>query len=139
MTSFPRRGNLSALDVLIFALPMIAQAPGTGAIKGSVYDSSGLPIAHAHLLVINESTQASRVVDTASSGFFVVSLLAPGSYSVTVQQTGFESKEERKVGVGAGDTTTLDVRLSIARQNDTVQVNAVTELAQTQARHWAVQ
>ena len=133
MISFLRGNNLAALAILIFAVPMIAQAPGTGAIKGTVYDPSGLPIAHAHLLVVNESTQASRAVDTAAGGYFAVPLLAPGSYSVTVQQTGFESEEEHKVVVGAGETTTLDVRLSIARQNDTVEVNAVTELAQTQS------
>ena len=133
MINFLRGNNLAALAILISAAPMIAQAPGTGAIQGTVYDPSGLPIAHAHLLVVNDSTQASRTVDTAAGGYFAVTLLAPGSYSVTVQLTGFESEEEHKVGVGAGETTTLDVRLSIARQKDTVQVNAVTELAQTQS------
>ena len=117
MINFLRGNNLAALAILMSAAPMIAQAPGTGAIKGTVYDPSGLPIAHAHLLVVNESTQASRTVDTAAGGYFAVTLLAPGSYSVTVQQTGFESKEEHKVGVGAGETTTLE-RQAIDRETE---------------------
>ena len=132
MTNYCRHNRFNLLALVIFSVPALAQAPGTGAIKGSVHDASGLLVAHAHLLVVNESTQTSRTVDTGSDGLFAALLLPPGNYSLSVQEPGFEGKEAHQIVVIAGETTSLDLALSIARQNDTVRVAAVTEMVQSQ-------
>ena len=70
------------------------QTPGTGAIKGSVLDPAGLPVANAHVLLVNESTKTSRAVDTTSEGLFTASLLSPGDYSIKVERPGLEGEPE---------------------------------------------
>lgn len=121
-------GSIAALLTLASA----AQNPGTGAIKGSVYDPSGLPIVGSHVLIVNESTHAQRSVETTTDGLFTASLLSPGSYTVTVRQPGFEEKDAHAVVVSVGDTSSLIVTLSIAKTGSSVEVTAKTELLQTQ-------
>jgi hypothetical protein len=127
-----RRAALLLTTTVALAALAIAQAPGTGAIKGRVYDPAGSPVSGAHLLVVNESTEASRVVDAAADGLFIAPLLNPGSYTIRIQQPGFEVMEVRKVQVSVGESTPLNLTLALARQNQTVEVNATTELAQVQ-------
>ena len=74
-------GRLHAVlaSALILAVSASGQTPGTGAIKGNVFDPAGLPIAAARVFLVNESTNTSRAVDTNAEGLFTASLLAPGS------------------------------------------------------------
>ncbi len=39
---------------------VLGQAPGTGAIRGTVYDPSGLAIQNAHVTAVSETTEATR-------------------------------------------------------------------------------
>lgn len=61
-----------------------AQAPGTGAITGSVHDPAGLVVANATVSAVSESTDVTRTATTNSVGVFTMTLLLPGTYSVTV-------------------------------------------------------
>ncbi len=111
----------------------IAQAPGTGAIDGKVLDLTGVPVAHAHVLVTNEATHASRNAETTVEGFFAVTLLGPGSYSVTVDHNGLEVDNAHTVTVNVGEVTTLAFTLSVAHRQETIQVIADTDIVQTQS------
>ena len=124
---------VTLISALAFVTAMCGQAPGTGAINGHVFDAARLPIANAQIFVVNESTHTSRIVGTTAEGFFSAPLLTPGSYSVTVQQPGFEGKEAQKVLVAVGEITSLAFTLSVAQHHETVQVNADVELVQAQS------
>jgi hypothetical protein len=130
-----RRVTTIALLATIIALagPMVAQTPGTGAVKGIVRDPSGLAVAKAHISIVSDSTHSFREVDTAADGSFAATFLTPGTYTLTVSQSGFESTETHGVQVGVGETVTLEFTLSVAQQNETVQVNANTTLIQEQS------
>src|SRR5579871_1137398 len=124
---------VTLISALAFVTAMYGQAPGTGAINGRVFDAARLPIANAQIFVVNESTHTSRIVATTAEGFFSAPLLTPGSYSVTVQQPGFEGKEAQKVLVAVGEITSLAFTLAVAQHHETVQVNADVELVQAQS------
>ena len=128
-----RNSLYTILSLLALILPIAGQTPGTGAIKGNVYDPAGLPIANAHVLVVNESTKISRTVDTTDEGVFTAPLLTPGAYSVRVQQPGLEEKGDHTVQVAVGETSFLSVHLSIATAGENVEVNSDIELVQTQS------
>jgi len=130
--SFSRLATAYAIAFAL-VLPMAAQTPGTGAIKGSVYDPAGLPMANVPVRVVNEATKAARIVDTASDGLFTATLLTPGSYSVTVVQPGLEQKGSHSVLVSVGETSALRVNLSLASTGLTVEVNGDTEVVQAQS------
>jgi hypothetical protein len=78
----------------------------------------------AQVTVLNSALGVSRETKTNSSGLFVVSDLPVGSYSLRIAQPGFAANEVKDVGLEAGYTTAIDVKLQIAQAGSTVEVNA---------------
>src|SRR5207248_10566510 len=72
------------------------QGGATGAISGTVVDTSGGSVAGADVQIIDTRTEtAVRKLPAGSDGSFVVPLLPPGTYSVVVNKSGF-SQARRK-------------------------------------------
>jgi hypothetical protein len=109
----------------------LAQSPGTGAIAGRVIDPTGAALLHAAIRADDIATHVSRSMLTAQQGDFRLPLLAPGTYSVSISATGFET-QVAKVRVVASETTTLELKMAIGSANETVEVTGITDLAQTQ-------
>ena len=59
-----------------------------GAIEGTVLDPSGALIPRAQVTITN-STGFSRTLKSGATGSFEVPHLAPGSYSISINATGF--------------------------------------------------
>ncbi len=110
-----------------------AQAPGTGAIKGTVYDPSGLAIQNAHITVVNDLTNATRATTTSAAGSFAVSLLSPGAYSITVDAPGFAQRKTNSINVVVSETNVVEFRLPVASVGESVNVEPSSELAQTES------
>ncbi len=127
--------------LFVFALPLIlsmqerapAQAPGTGAIIGRVYDPAGLVVSGAQVTVMNDSTQVMRSISTAPTGEFTVPLLTPGLYSVTVTAAGFDDKAAHAVDVVVSETSVIEFHLSVASVGASIVVDPTVELAQTES------
>src|SRR5690349_24933998 len=75
--------------VFIFAIPSGAQV-ASGSIVGSVRDASGAVVIGATVTVRNTETGIAHVVKSNTEGQHVVTLLQPGTYSVTVERQGFK-------------------------------------------------
>ena len=119
--------------LLVLTACLRGQAPGTGAIEGTVYDPVGRTVSNARITVENEAAHWSRSVVTNAEGAFTVPLLAPGSYSLVVRMEGFEEKEAHSVPVVVSETSTLEFHLAIAKAGVTVEVTAEPDMAQTQS------
>src|SRR2546430_2007547 len=89
---------LSTILLLLESLSA-AQAPGTGALAGQIFDSSRAVVAGAQVSVVSEETNLSRAARTTPEGLFRVPLLPPGNYSVVVEVPGFKRKTLRSVQV----------------------------------------
>src|SRR5258706_3745526 len=88
----PRWTVISAMTVLVIAF-FTASAFGqavNGTILGTVTDASGASVANAKVTVSETNTGTSRVVGSNESGNFIFPDLQPGTYSVTVEMTGFK-------------------------------------------------
>src|SRR5246127_583549 len=132
-TSLYRRFVLH-MGILFFATcEMLAQSPGTGAIAGVATDPTGAVLGNATIRAVDSATRVSRSVQTAQQGHFEVTLLSPGIYSVSVSAAGFETRVVNLVRVVAGETTTLEIKLSVGRADQAVEVTASTDLAQTES------
>lgn len=112
------------LPVLVLARSASAQTPGTGAISGTVYDPAHQAIAKAQVVVIDQSTQASRTATTDAEGTFRIPLLAPGTWSLTATAAGFQPAPPSAVSVTVSEVSSVDVVLAVASANTTVQVSA---------------
>ena len=133
--------TLSAL--LILALMLVpsafAQSTTDGAIGGTVSDPNGAVVAGAKVTAHNNGTNAEKAVTTDNSGYYRITQLQPGSYTVTVTPTGFAPFKSENVIVQVGSLTDISPRLAVAGTQESVQVTAeapqvnssTPELAQT--------
>lgn len=102
-----------------------------GAISGVVTDSSGATIAGASVKLDSAATGLSRVATSNGQGEYLFADLPVGFYTVTMTQSGFESRKFDRVEVAVSRTTNLDVRLGIAQQTQLVEVQASAATIET--------
>ncbi len=73
------------------AIPANAQA--VGSISGHVSDVSSALVPGATVTAINQGTNAERTAKADNSGYFALPLLPIGTYTVRVEQPGFQTFE----------------------------------------------
>ncbi len=102
----------------------------TADIVGTVTDPAGAVIGSANVTALNTATNEGRTVKTTSTGDFVVSLLPPGQYNLTVDAPGFK-KAATSLTLVAGDRARSDMQLQVGEATQTVEVTATTPALQT--------
>jgi hypothetical protein len=108
---------------------LIAQAPPTYASKGSsisgtVTDMTGAAIPGASVAVTETTTGTSRAVKTDGAGRYIVDGLAPGTYRVEAQCSGFKEQELDGVAVTASGPSIANLSLTVGAATETVTVQA---------------
>lgn len=101
-------------------------------IQGTVTDPGGAVVGGAKVTVTNEATQVSRDTETTAEGFYRVTGLAPGSYTITVEMSGFKKYTSKSVTVLAERVTGLDIKLEVGAVTEQVTVSASAEALQTE-------
>jgi hypothetical protein len=119
-------------SILVLEAALFSQTPGTGGVRGTVFDPNGLPIPNAAILIENQATLAQRSVVTDRSGEFSVALISPGNYTASVKAAGFASAKALSVAVVVSETSTVDFHLAMAQTTTDVEVTAGQEIAQTE-------
>lgn len=114
---------LGALLSLLAYLPAFAQT-GQGAITGTVTDPRGDLIPAATVEVMNVDTGVVQRGRSNSSGSYTFSGLNPGNYTVTVTKDGFERQTVQGVTLQAAGTVSVDLKLQVGQQTETVTINA---------------
>lgn len=101
----------------------LAQSPTTGEIAGQVLDPQGAAVAGASIMLTAPSGQV-RETKSDGSGRYRFPLLDPGSYSLTVQASGFAPASRKGAQVRITETTALDIQLTVAGAKESVSVVA---------------
>ncbi|HEY7337611.1 MAG TPA: TonB-dependent receptor [Bryobacteraceae bacterium] len=104
----------------------------TASITGLVSDPSGAVVFGAKVTVGNRDTNISTTAITNESGLYFVSGLRPGAYNVAVSQTGFKQILREGVVLQVGQTTRVDLALTVGETSDTVDVVAEAPLTETE-------
>src|SRR2546425_1443218 len=88
---------LVVLFALTFSAGAYAQAvAGSGAVSGTVRDSSGAIVPGAMVVVANQAKGVRRTMITTEAGLFNAPALVPSSgYSLTVDLQGFKTWEAK--------------------------------------------
>src|SRR5262247_3082155 len=118
------------LCVLLCAQYAAAQTV-TGAVSGTVLDSSGNAVAGATVKLINERTNDARVLTTSESGDFRFTAALPGIYTIKVEQKGFSAFERR------GNVLTANEHLAVGEL--AMKVGELSETVTTVAEGTPVQ
>jgi len=115
---------------LLFATPALAQT-SRGTISGTVVDPAGAIVTGATVKLEQVGTGLTRSMVTTNAGLFAFSDLPPGTYTVTVSQSGFATQRIQEVKVEVGKTTSLPVDLSIAKEMMTIEIAAAAATLET--------
>ena len=94
-----------------------------GRISGTVTDSSGAVIPNASVTVRNNATNLERTAVTDGEGFYTVTNLPVGSYTVSVEQTGFKKSVQTDIVLAADTRLTVNITLEPGAVSETVEVS----------------
>jgi hypothetical protein len=95
-------------------------------LEGTVSDPSGGVIVGASVKVVAVETGLSEEQQTNSKGYYRVSGLAVGGYTVTIAKAGFKTNVIEDVTLRVGQTRTLDIPLGVGTINEHIDVKAST-------------
>ena len=96
-----------------------------GRISGTVKDSAGANIPSANVTVTNLANNLVRTATTDDSGFYTVTNLPAGAYSVETVSKGFKRATQSGVSLAADARLTIDFTLEAGQVTETVEITAV--------------
>jgi hypothetical protein len=105
-------------------LSLAVSAQFRAAVQGVVSDNSGGVVPNASVTLTNKETNQTQVTKTSDEGFYRFSNLAPGLYSVTVENQNFKKTVIDDVKVDAEATKGVDVTLPAGVISETVTVTS---------------
>src|SRR4051812_34121624 len=97
----------------------------SGTITGAVTDPSGSAIPGANVKATNAATGVAVSVLTTSAGYYTISNLIAGTYTVEVAAPGFKTYERSNVDVSVSSVSRLDIQMTVGSLQEQVTVNAV--------------
>lgn len=93
--------NVILGGVIFLAASTAVQAQFKAGIQGTVSDSSGSLVPQAKITLLDTETGKTQEVTTSDDGFYRISGLAPGKYTLTIEKAGYKKSVMENVMVGA--------------------------------------
>ncbi len=123
--------SLWCLAALLSAGAVWAQGL-TGTIAGVVTDPNGGLVSGAKVTAKNVATNAANTIDTDQNGFYRITNLAPGNYTVSVEATGFRKSEMPPQLLTVASALRADVVLELGAVTETVTVESTASQVNTE-------
>ena len=117
-------------SLLAFSLPLRAQENAT--INGTVTDSSGAVVPSAQVALTDEATGQKRTATTNDVGAYRFAGLNHGTYTLTVNGTGFKTFTRTGIVLNVAQTLGEDAHLAVGSSSQTVTVQANALQVQTE-------
>src|SRR3990167_5737244 len=118
------------LAAFLSTAPLSAQVV-TGAITGRITDTTGAVIPGATVQVQNVETGLSRSVQSDAGGRYVVRNLPVGSYTVTLQQSGFQTVVRSGITLTVGSEVTVNLEMQVGTVAERVEVTGEAPAVET--------
>jgi Carboxypeptidase regulatory-like domain/TonB dependent receptor len=109
---------------LMFCMIVVNGQTITGRISGTVKDTTNAVLPGAIVVVTNEATQITRTAMTDEEGFYVITNLPPGDYTVAVEYGGFKKALTKNNVLVADGRLTVDATLEAGQVSETITVTA---------------
>jgi len=107
-------------------------------LTGLVTDPSGALVAGATVTARNNATNITYKTKTDSSGYYLLGGLVVGTYSVTVEITGFKTAIHDNVVLGVGESGRDDFQLALGAVTQVVEVKTAATALQTESAQTGV-
>lgn len=118
--------QFSAALVLFGAVSLWASP--VGSVTGTVKDATGALIPGVKLTLANTATNAQLTTTTNSSGEFQFLQLAPSTYSLVAEGSGFKRATVSSVLVQVDQVTHIDLTMEVGSLTESIQVEGVVPL-----------
>lgn len=123
--------SLTVLLLLSLGSTAGAQESASSGIVGQVTDSTRAALPGATVTVTNTGTNAQRSTTTDAEGRFSVPNLAPATYQIRVELTGFQTAELKVFTLRNGEIARPTIALGVANVSETITVAGESPLLQT--------
>lgn len=119
-----KKALLCCFVLLVCPFFLRAQVANNTALVGTVTDPSGAPVSGVTVTAVNEATKVNYPGSTNAEGYYSITFIVPGTYDVTVEQSGFTTltKTGRIVTINAALRT--DFKLEVGATTTSVTVSA---------------
>jgi hypothetical protein len=124
--------TLIALTITVPSSVLNAQVV-TATLTGTVTDASGATVPAARVTAAEVSTGVSRSAETSSDGVYRIPFLNPGTYTVTIEKTGFKKVSQENYVLGVSTVGRVDAALVPGSMQETVEVTAEAPLLQSES------
>ena len=111
------------LAAVCAATPVSAQS-NDARFTGRITDESGAALPGATITITSSSLSAPIAIVSDMVGQYLSPTLPPGTYTLTFEMPGFETRTNKDVIIGAGDVFVLDRQLGLASLAEKVEVVA---------------
>src|SRR4051794_13755441 len=108
-----------AVLALVASLPAYSQAI-TAKVAGTVSDPSGAVVPNASVSIKNQQTNQARSGKTDAAGGYEFSFLPIGTYSLSVEATGFQKAEVAPFPLSVDQEARIDIKMTIGQAAETV-------------------
>src|SRR6266404_228673 len=116
--------TLLLLAAALLVTALVTAQVGTSSINGTVTDASGSVVAGAKVEAKNEGTGVTFNTVTTQAGNYSFPSITLGSYTITVQQTGFSTAISVHNQLSVGTPLVVDVALKVGQVTESVQVES---------------
>ena len=111
----------------------------TGSILVKVIDEQGAVVPGVTVTISSPALVTGQMVATTDAGgVYRFPSLAPGTYSVKLDLTGFQSMLRPNIVVSVGGTTPVDLTLTVAKMAETVTVSGEAPVIDTTSANVSV-
>jgi hypothetical protein len=120
----------ASLVLLAVLSPTVLRAQiGAAGITGTVVDPSGSAVPGAQITIQNDATKVAWHTVSSGTGAYIVRNLPPGTYTVTVESSGFQKSVTTGVSAEVEKVSTVDVPLKVGAASQEITVSAAAATA----------
>ena len=117
--------------LFVAPLLLLGQSAGTAGLTGTITDPSGAAVPNVTVTLTSNDTNQVRTATSGGDGTYRFTLLPPGSYKVRFAANGFKTAEISVVTLNVTESASLDRKLEVGAQTESVTVEATAETLQT--------
>jgi len=122
----------SLLGMVIFLGVVVCRGQQVEAsLYGYVKDQGNAAVPDAQITVTNQATGITVVAKSGPDGSYNVTSLRPGTYTLTVQVTGFEKTTQTGIQLDVNQKAMIDVQLKVGSLTTTVEVAGIAPQVET--------
>src|SRR5438128_891783 len=129
----PNKAILGLTAIALLFLQATVSAQGSGSVTGVVRDATQSAIPSVSVQITNVQTGVSTTVLTNETGAYRASSLLPGTYKIEATLPGFTPAIRDGATLSTGQTLAVDLVLQVGELNQSVEVVATAELAESQS------